>query len=80
MSRVDTSKLGLATLIDIMFSVYDNPYLKTEVIKIVGGSPRDEYQVMLGDKALAEVASSPIKAWQYAVDRLLKEETSVKNS
>lgn len=71
--KLDVTKLKLETLVDILHSEYEDAELHIERIFIVGGHPRVEYTVISPARKLqlAACADSEIKAWRYAVQRML---------
>lgn len=72
--KLDTSKLDISTLVDIVDSTYIGIVnCVSRRIKIVGGSERWEYHITHNDEIVGSTANSEIKAWQYAVDKILKE-------
>ncbi len=71
--KLDVSKLKWQTLVDIVHSEYEDAELSLRRIRIVGGSQRIEYTVISPSRnlQLAACADSEIKAWRYAVQRML---------
>lgn len=75
MSKLDTSKLSIFVLMEIVKSVHRRNKLVEQTIHIVGGSPRKEFTLLdLETKQwLGPTSDTEIKAYQYVVDKILKE-------
>ena len=72
--KLDVTKLQWSTLVDIMHSEYPDAELHIARIFIVGGHPRLQYTIISPARKLelSVCADSEIKAWRYAVQRMLE--------